>query len=77
MNLTQVKTKKNISKNALGTTHGRVHMGNQKINTIQTRKMKGLKKTMVERKAERKRRATENGETDPKKSKTDGDGGEA
>lgn len=69
----KVKTKKNISKNALGTTHGKVHMGKQRLNTIQTRKMKGLKKTMVERKAERKRKAAENGETDVKRSKTDGD----
>ncbi|XP_012255041.2 ribosome production factor 2 homolog [Athalia rosae] len=66
----KVKKKKNISMDALGSMHGRVHMGKQRLQTIQTRKMKGLKKTMVERKAERKRKAMENGEADPKKMKT-------
>lgn len=45
--------KKNISTDSLGTTHGRIHVGKQNINSIQTRKMKGLKKTATERKAER------------------------
>lgn len=45
--------KKNISRDALGNTHGRIHLGKQDINKIQTRKMKGLKKTASERKAER------------------------
>lgn len=52
----QAKTKKNISTDALGTTHGRIHLGAQNINGIQTRKMKGLKKTMAERKSAQKRK---------------------
>ncbi|XP_012280809.1 ribosome production factor 2 homolog [Orussus abietinus] len=53
----KVKKKKNISKDSLGSVLGRVHMGAQKINSIQTRKMKGLKKSLTERKAERKRKS--------------------
>lgn len=44
----KVKTKKNISTDGLGTTHGRIHVGKQEINKLQTRKMKGLKKSPVE-----------------------------
>ncbi|XP_059489803.1 ribosome production factor 2 homolog [Neocloeon triangulifer] len=51
------KPKKNISKDALGTTHGRVHMGKQDVTTIQTRKMKGLKKSAAEKKVARKKKA--------------------
>ncbi|XP_068633997.1 ribosome production factor 2 homolog [Battus philenor] len=43
-------TKKNISKDAFGTKMGRIHIGKQDINRLQTRKMKGLKKTPEERK---------------------------
>lgn len=53
----KVKKKKNISEDPLGKTLGRVHMGAQKLNKIQTRKMKGLRKTMTERKEERKRKS--------------------
>ncbi|XP_028042108.1 ribosome production factor 2 homolog [Bombyx mandarina] len=42
--------KKNISRDAFGTKHGRIHMGKQDINRLQTRKMKGLKKTTEEKK---------------------------
>ncbi|CAG9858379.1 unnamed protein product [Phyllotreta striolata] len=49
----RVIKKQNISTDELGNTHGRVHMGKQNIKTIQTRKMKGLKKTAAERKAEK------------------------
>lgn len=45
--------KKNISADGLGNTYGRIHLGKQKIDKLQTRKMKGLKKTAAERKAER------------------------
>lgn len=45
--------KKNITSDGLGNTHGRIHMGKQNIDKIQTRKMKGLKKTAAERKAEK------------------------
>jgi len=40
----KVTKKKNISTDGLGTTHGRVHLGKQDINKLQTRKMKGLRK---------------------------------
>lgn len=57
----QIKKKKNVTKDGLGTTHGRIHIQKQQIDKIQTRKMKGLKKTIAERKEERaalqKRRA--------------------
>lgn len=45
--------KKNMSTDGLGNTQGRIHMGKQKIDKLQTRKMKGLKKTAAERKAEK------------------------
>lgn len=65
-----MKKKKNISKDNLGTTFGRIHVGAQNLNSIQTRKMKGLKKTMVEKKAGIKRRSSDNATNDsPKKSK--------
>lgn len=50
----KVTVKKNVSVDGLGTTHGRIHMGKQDINKIQTRKMKGLKKTAAEKREERK-----------------------
>lgn len=54
----------------LGTTFGRVHVGAQNINSIQTRKMKGLKKTMAEKKDALKRKNTNNDNVDSlKKSK--------
>ncbi|CAH0552452.1 unnamed protein product [Brassicogethes aeneus] len=49
----KVIKKKNISTDKLGTTHSTIHVGKQEINKLQTRKMKGLKKTPVEKKAER------------------------
>jgi len=53
----KVIKKKNISKDGLGTIHGRIHVGKQEIASLQTRKMKGLKKTPEERKAEKVKRA--------------------
>lgn len=47
-------TKKNISRDAFGSKLGRIHMGKQDISRLQTRKMKGLKKTAEERKNLRK-----------------------
>lgn len=49
----KVTKKKNISRDELGNVHGRIHMGKQKLDKIQTRKMKGLKKTAAEKKAEK------------------------
>lgn len=43
-------TKKNISRDAFGSKMGRIHMGKQDIHRLQTRKMKGLKKTAEEKK---------------------------
>lgn len=51
----QEKKKKNISKDTFGTTFGRIHVGEQKINNIQTRKMKGLKKTLSEKKIQKRK----------------------
>lgn len=65
----KVKKKKNITKDGLGSTLGRIHMGAQNINSIQTRKMKGLKKTLSERKAERKRKSLDDGAAKSKKVK--------
>ncbi|XP_028178697.1 ribosome production factor 2 homolog [Ostrinia furnacalis] len=42
--------KKNISRDAFGSKLGRIHMGKQDIGKLQTRKMKGLKKTTEEKK---------------------------
>jgi ribosome production factor 2 len=38
------KKKKNITKDVMGDTVGRIHLGKQDFDKIQTRKMKGLKK---------------------------------
>ncbi|XP_055695053.1 ribosome production factor 2 homolog [Lutzomyia longipalpis] len=45
--------KKNLSMDAFGNKEGRVHVGKQNIHKIQTRKVKALKKTAEERKAEK------------------------
>lgn len=56
---TQLKKKKikNISKNKLGSKLGRIHMQRQDLNRLQTRKLKGLKKTVLERKLDQKRKS--------------------
>lgn len=46
----RIHKKKNISRDGLGTTHGRVHVGVQDINKLQTRKMKGLRNPPTKRK---------------------------
>ncbi|XP_073993489.1 ribosome production factor 2-like protein Non3 [Rhodnius prolixus] len=46
----KIKKKKNISRDAFGTKLGRVHVKQQDIKKLQTRKMKGLKKTVKEKK---------------------------
>lgn len=66
----QTKTKKNITRDGLANTLGRVHVGKQMLNTIQTRKMKGLKKSATERKVDRKRKSEAAGnKTSQKKAK--------
>lgn len=66
----KVKKKKNIAVDNLGSKLGTIHLGVQKIGTIQTRKMKGLKKSMAERKEERKRKTSIVDSTSPKIAKT-------
>lgn len=51
--------KKNISSDELGNTHGRIHVGKQGIDKIQTRKVKALKKTPEEKKLHRKKKAAQ------------------
>jgi len=64
----QEKKKKNVSKDTFGTTFGRIHLGEQNINNIQTRKMKGLKKTLSEKKMQ-KRKIVEDNNDNAKKLK--------
>ncbi|CAN7944070.1 unnamed protein product, partial [Ixodes pacificus] len=47
---TKVTKKKNVEKTALGSTLGRIHMERQDFGQLQTRKLKGLKKTPEQRK---------------------------
>lgn len=49
-NIDKPKKVKNISKDAFGTTLGRLHVPAQNIGSIQTRKIKGLKETPEEKK---------------------------
>lgn len=42
---TEEKTKKNIQTDSMGDKIGRVHLGRQDLSTLQTRKMKGLKRS--------------------------------
>lgn len=41
----RVRKKPNLSTDGLGTKHARIHVGKQEINNIQTRKVKGLRKS--------------------------------
>ena len=52
----RVKKKKNLSKDALGTTHGRVHMSKQNLDELQTRKMKGLRSKSVDEPPEKRKK---------------------
>lgn len=54
----RVTKKKNITRDELGNTHGRVHLGKQNVGKIQTRRVKGLKKTPEEKKADRQKKKT-------------------
>lgn len=58
-----MKKKKNISKDTFGTTFGRIHIGTQNIDRIQTRKMKGLKKTISEKKNVQKRKISDDNDS--------------
>lgn len=64
--------KKNISTDGLGTTHGRIHIGKQDVGRLQTRKMKGLRKTAEERRQQKmalKRKLDDSSSTDVEQSK--------
>ncbi|KAJ1986118.1 rRNA-binding ribosome biosynthesis protein rpf2 [Dimargaris cristalligena] len=43
---------KNINRDGMGDTYGRIHLGEQKLDEIQTRKMKALKLTRQEKKSQ-------------------------
>lgn len=49
----KVGKKKNVTTDGLGTTHGRIHLGKQDVGRLQTRKMKGLRKTVEERRQQK------------------------
>lgn len=52
----KVTKKKNITRDGLGNTRARVHLGRQNVTKIQTRRVKGLKKTAEEKKADRQKK---------------------
>jgi ribosome production factor 2 len=54
----KVTKKKNVTRDAFGNVNARVHIDKQKVNKLQTRKVKGLKKTPEEKKAMRKLKKT-------------------
>lgn len=43
--MSQAKTRKNIETDIIGDKVGRIHLGKQDLNDMQTRKMKGLKRS--------------------------------
>lgn len=56
----KVGLKKNMSRDQLGNTHGRIHVGKQNITKVQTRKVRALRKTPEEKKSKRQeKRAAE------------------
>lgn len=42
-----------MSRDKLGNTHGRVHVGKQNVTRVQTRKVRALRKTPEEKKSKR------------------------
>uniref|UniRef100_A0A1B6EHF1 Ribosome production factor 2 homolog n=1 Tax=Cuerna arida TaxID=1464854 RepID=A0A1B6EHF1_9HEMI len=58
----KVKKVKNVTHDAFGTKLGRIHMTRQDVNKLQTRKMKGLKKSIAEKKQEKSQRVVNKGE---------------
>lgn len=52
--LLQGKKVKSVRRDNFGSKLGRLHMTKQDVNSLQTRKMKGLKKTYAEKKLKRK-----------------------
>lgn len=51
--------KKNITRDELGNTHGRVHVGKQNVTKVQTRKVRALRATPEEKKAKRQQKKAE------------------
>lgn len=56
----QGKKIKSVRRDNFGSKLGRLHMTKQDVNSLQTRKMKGLKKTSAEKKLKRKSDADKN-----------------
>lgn len=52
---------KSVRRDGFGSKVGRLHMTKQDVNSLQTRKMKGLKKTYAEKKLKRNSDAEKNG----------------
>uniref|UniRef100_A0A1A9X5R7 Ribosome production factor 2 homolog n=1 Tax=Glossina brevipalpis TaxID=37001 RepID=A0A1A9X5R7_9MUSC len=52
----KVTKTKNISRDELGNTHGRIHIGKQELDKIQTRRVKGLKKTPEQKRDNRQKK---------------------
>lgn len=65
--ITEEKTKKNISMDVMGDKMGRIHLGKQDLGTLQTRKMKGLKRSRDEVLDEADDTNGVNGDEEPKK----------
>lgn len=55
----RVTKKKNITRDELGNTHGRVHVGKQNVKKVQTRKVRALRATPEEKKAKRQLKKAE------------------
>ena len=60
----QVAKKKNVSRDPFGTKHGRVHMQKQDLGKLQTRKLKGLKRSARERAEAGGKKARQEGSED-------------
>lgn len=55
----RVTKKKNVTRDELGNTHGRVHVGKQNVKKVQTRKVAALRATPEEKKAKRQLKKAE------------------
>lgn len=55
---TEERTKKNVSMDVMGDKMGRIHMGKQDMGNLQTRKMKGLKRSRGDESGDEGDRAT-------------------
>lgn len=55
----RVTKKRNVTRDDLGNTHGRVHVGKQNVKKVQTRKVKALRASAEEKKAKRQQKKAE------------------